>query len=593
MDKIKLGLQITCASGGYKEMLTVNPGDWTRKVEDIRGVVPEGWKKENKESVVIMLKSIDDAGLLITRVKLIGGRGGDNVCAWIYVPASVKITGKELEKLIDETIASVDDNKKLQQLFSKEYEQVPPVRMAKAVNSGGEKLAVRYYGAGTHYSLCELLNAQPYYRNYKRVFLLDNKDKFQCDPSWDNLTNETVLETVTVDAPGSKDGFIPYLDGQPFSEPIRCLEHDTITVEWRRKGYKSILISDSIKRTSDQYKVRGPERSQYEKLIPYSAIQVHDEWGQSMRVYELYVNGKFVKWGDEFAVREIDNKISVKIRTKGYYTYEDTIPLNTLPRTINMEKKTFTYVFSLPLENNGSCTVELTVNEKLKTSPIKGYVTKEPLELCKDSINLQYNPYDRKFWKTALIAAIVVLVLGLCGGGAITHFLIEPLLKGSDSRIEQMEQESKDLPSEGEGVGDVEDQEQESPAPTVPKNEQANVDDAILYLDDKEKWIRPDMEKYEALKGLWDAVNERDHQRLRSYEKALSESKNFKLVLEAVKANSHKTFSRPYCAQGDSVITIEKYIDELYKKQESQSPRGNKNGEEGEKEKGTSQRGWL
>ena len=580
MGKIKLGLKTTRVNNGDSTLFETNQSsDWVNKTRDIRDGEGLGYITNlEKGSEVIMLTSIN-TGLLITCVKLIGGRGGDNVCAWIYVPASADVKGKELKSLIAETIDSINDKEKLEELFFKEYEQVPSVRMPNAVSSGGEKFAVRYYGEGTRYSLSDLLNDpwQPYYRDYKSVFLLGKEDNLVCDPSCENLTDKEVRKTMTVDAQNSKDGFNPYLDGRQFKESIRCLKGDTITVEWRKEGYKSKLMPALIKGTDGRCTIPVPPSDQFEKLIPYSAIKVQDEEGHSIDNYGLRIKNQPLTQGGSVPVKvECLHSVFVEVYVNGYEAFREHLDLTDLIKLqpIKLKKKTFTYVFSIPLETGRDGSVDLTVNEELKESPIKGYVTDSPLREGKDPINLHYNPYDRKFRKIALIAAIVVLVLGFCGGGAFTHFLIEPLLKGSDSRIEQLEQENKDLQSEDEGVS-VENQEQESPAPI---REQANVDSAaISYLDDNAKWIRPEMEKYEALKGLWDAVNERAPKKLRSHEEALSGSKNFKKVLKAVEDNSAKPFSRPtYCAPGDSVITIKKYVEELYNKQKSPSPLGSK-----------------
>ena len=128
-----------------------------------------------------MLTSID-TGHMLTVASLIEGRITDCISAWIHIPATISVSGKELVELVEsakkEILANERNDEKLRQLFSKEYELAPATKMAGG--SVGEKCAYRYYGQKAKYTLAELLKdmCQSYYKNYKSIFLLDTSRKF-------------------------------------------------------------------------------------------------------------------------------------------------------------------------------------------------------------------------------------------------------------------------------------------------------------------------------------------------------------------------------------------------------------------------------
>ena len=73
-------------------------------------------------SAVLMLTSVD-TGHILTVASLIEGRITDCISAWIYVPASIIIAGKELVEIVDavkkEILANERNDERLTQLLSK------------------------------------------------------------------------------------------------------------------------------------------------------------------------------------------------------------------------------------------------------------------------------------------------------------------------------------------------------------------------------------------------------------------------------------------------------------------------------------------
>ena len=117
MDNNKLGLKIVRINQGYTDLFEIN-GDqvWTKNVWDIRKDL-ENIDNLDGSSAVLMLTSVD-TGHILTVASLIEGRITDCISAWIYVPASINIAGKELVEIVDavkkEILANERNDERLQ-----------------------------------------------------------------------------------------------------------------------------------------------------------------------------------------------------------------------------------------------------------------------------------------------------------------------------------------------------------------------------------------------------------------------------------------------------------------------------------------------
>ena len=288
MDNNKLGLKIVRINQGYTDLFEIN-GDqvWTKNVWDIRKDL-ENIDNLDGSSAVLMLTSVD-TGHILTVASLIEGRITDCISAWIYVPASIIIAGKELVEIVDavkkEILANERNDERLTQLLSKTYESAPASRIT--TKSNGEKCAYRYYGQKAKYTLAELLKdmCQSYYKNYKSIFLLDNSTSLRC-LSGDNLSDHKVYSMVVIKSPGQVDSFVPYIGEQPFVGQMYAIEGDVINIEWRRDGYMPIHTSSTI---TPGAKYSLPTPNQYVRLLPYNYIKITDEWNQRVEDYELCV----------------------------------------------------------------------------------------------------------------------------------------------------------------------------------------------------------------------------------------------------------------------------------------------------------------
>lgn len=559
MDNNKLGLKIVRINQGYTDLFEIN-GDqkWTKNVWDIRKDL-ENIDNLDGSSAVLMLTSID-TGHILTVASLIEGRITDCISAWIYVPASINIAGKELVEIVDavkkEILANERNDERLTQLLSKTYESAPASRIT--TKSNGEKCAFRYYGQGAKYTLSELLKdmCQSYYKSYKSVFLLDNSSKLKCLQG-DNLSDQKVYSMVVVKSPGNIDSFVPYIGERPFVGQIYAIEGGTIDIEWRRDGYMPIHTKSTI---APGAKYSVPTPNQYVRVLNYNYIKVVDEWSQRVTDYDLYVAKQRISKNEDIRISEATlNNVWVEIHAEGFEPISGYLNL-TQPVQLKLVKETYAYEFLLPLKNEEDYyPIKISGNRKMKNSPVKGYVTENGYVTRNDKNYLRFKPFTRKFWITCLICSIIVLLLGICGGYALNDFIGG---KADNQEVSKLTKENADLKSR---IKELEKRNYTyTPKGATDNNETYSIEAAISYLDTNNKWNRTEMEKFDDLKGLWDALNERLFDDIIKYETKLSKSITFTEVVQAVKANKHKKFAQPYTKDNDIRIHPEQGVSNGY-----------------------------
>ena len=577
MNNNMLGLTIVRINNGYTNLLEINGNQsWTKNVWDIRKDL-ENIDNFDGASTVLMLTSID-TGHIVSIAYLIDGRINDCISAWIYIPATIAISGKELVETIDATrkeiLANVRNDEHLNQLFSKAFPAKPA--SSTAVSGNGDKCAYRYYGQGAKYTLAELLNErnQSYYNRYKSIFLLDNATKLKCK-SGDNLTEQKVVSMILLNTPGVQDSFVPHIDGKPFVGQMYANEGDTIKIEWRRDGFMSIQ-TETVVVPGAKYSL--PTRNQYKRLIPHSSITVLDEWGSQMSNYKLYIADKLIEKGKAIPLSEsVAYNAPIEIRAEGYETIKGYLNLTQKNPPIKLKKQSITYEFLIPLIKGGYESIKITGMEELKKIPFEGFSTNDDLKPNKKiRLCLKKSPSNNTPWIICIVISILFLLLGF-GIGYICFADDEPNYGGrkkytqneyssentthnSGSYDAEIDADNKNVTGSGTEVANT------MNADDTDSHDTGAVDqDAINYLDDNQAWIKGDMEKFESLRGLWDAMNEYDFETIKSYSSKLEDSEKFKELIQAIKNCTRKFTpgSKFYTEPGDTTITFTNYINAI------------------------------
>lgn len=563
----KLGLKIVRTSQGYGDGLEVNgEQEWTRNIRDVREDLKNIENLHNDTSVLML--SCIDGGHLLTIVSLIAGRGTDNTSAWIYIPSDLLIPGKNLAEIIEvvkrEILAVERNDELLKSKFEKTYEVSQAKRTSRHAVSN--QYAYRYY-SNDSYTLQELLDAihQPYYQQYKSVFFIDKSSQLICSVG-DDLSKEPLYTSILADPPKEIDGFVPYINGNNFDSPMYVSKGENIVITWKKQGYEPIITQT----TADEgFRYTNPAKEQYRRLIPYSAIVVVDEWEQPIQEYKLSINHNKVNPGNAEPVSETAlNNVQIDVYASGYDPKGIMVDFVKSSRiTVQLSKTSYEYKLAIPLENiDGYINLEpITTHKKLEKSPIKGYAPERRGFSRHEITYLKYAPYNKTFWIQTAIVLSIVLVLGVALGAWGWNKLKTERLRSENSSLRYEIEQLK--PKGGYNYSCQEDEEKTS------KQEEnvRDADEVISYLDNNNVWNREKMEGFSQIKGLWDALNSRDFDKILKFEKKLKDSKRFQKIVKAVKENKKKTYTAKYNPNpGDLNITIEKdnknkgYIKALY-----------------------------
>lgn len=197
----------------------------------------------------ILFLSLVKEGALFAIVKPAnGGRSNDYISSWVFVPAELEISGKELKEVIEKAtniLSGIEpDIDEINSIVNKKYQTRESVPYYSPSDLSSFLDAVRYYG-GSGFSLSEILNSpfQNTYSKYRRVFLIDGETEVRFQKAED-LSKQEIVSFVTIPVPSREpNGFMPYLDNNPYTKPICVQEKTKVTITWKKKGYEDISYS--------------------------------------------------------------------------------------------------------------------------------------------------------------------------------------------------------------------------------------------------------------------------------------------------------------------------------------------------------------
>lgn len=509
----KIGFRIYRFKEGPSVGLTVNEGDWTKKVVDIRDIL-KLYNSED-ESKFAMFMSFSETGAYITIARSISGRGGDNTAAWIYIPNNIEVTGTEIIPIIDvvkeELSASKSNVERLIQIFNKDYRTT---ESADYMPSSVEKIfAKRNVG---FYPLKDLIGEkryQPIYSNY-HVILINNKDSMEiADKNIADLTNEMLVETFVFCPPIKQDipnGVTVHFNkpGFPlFNKPLRVNKSSRISLVFKRTGFEDITYMDSVE-GNDQ--ICGVPTFNWKKSISKDLFKVRAAHNREIDLFNdarICINGTELGWNHtiQLSEREAANA-TVSISANGYETFERIINLLNvrIPISVDLHRAERTETWGIELSNGEYA--EMTLKSKhlpqwCYESPLKGYTIGERNNY------LEYNNFG--VWKQRIYGFLIAVVLLFIVGGCIElykwydchtftwQFDLPPL------KIEEKSNPTYD-PKSDDNVPYTDKTNQGAGEDTaIVKREVKNIEDAIAYMDNPDGvWKKEDLQKFPEL-DVW------------------------------------------------------------------------------------------
>lgn len=437
----------------------------------------------------------------------------DSVSKWIYIPNGVKISGKDIldleRKAKDETRTEV-----LEKLFATEFPYKPDANAISVTNvNGKEKYAVRYYD--TEDQLADIIGEkrfQQYYSDYKVIFLIDRQSGIKVGEGAviDDLTDRTMEERIVVSRPYSLEIENMFGLNVKLYRGDVCLEEDTDFY-----AYKGELIDVTAKRNGFDdidCKIKACENKQcctfvsnkpytWSKRITKDCFEVDDAQNNIDGIVkipsgelDIYINGHLIKeegvtltekQGEDCTIEVKDKKKAPRYELfKEEHAYIFLTEGKKFP--IHLEKKSNSYAYRIQLSNKE--VVKLAINSKKddfnEKAPFCGYVVDtDPFSMrSKEKMLVLNSFYLLKLIMIGFGIGVVVASLvffTLFYSGMADNTATSPEVANKDSVVT---------------------------APVEVDN--YSLEAAIRYLDNNKKWNRDSMERYDDLKGLFDAMNE-------------------------------------------------------------------------------------
>lgn len=561
----KIGFRIYRFKEGPSVGLTVNEGDWTKKVVDIRDIL-KLYNSED-ESKFAMFMSFSENGAYITIARSISGRGGDNTAAWIYIPNNLEVTGTEIISIIDvvkeELSASKSNVERLTQIFNKDYRTT---ESADYMPSSSEKIfAKRNVGFYPLKGIIGEKRYQPIYSNYNAILINDMDGMEIVDKNITDLSSETMVETLVFCPPVKQDlpsGVTVHFNtsGYPqFNKPVRVCKSKHINLVFKRTGFDDIPYIDRVKE-NDQ--LCGVPRYDWKKPIfkgQFKIIAAHDSNVNLTDDATITVNNEELTWHQPIKISE-HNALQAKVRisVNGYEPAEEYIDLLHAANSITVKLHRAERAQSWKIELANGHTAVMDLRSKYLScdryeSPIKGYSREDGIQRYTNFGVLKQRAIG--FLMAVATFVVIFLSVALFEWYDNHNFMWQlgwPPLKVEESSTTQESNHSND--------------EKNNTSEQNQANQDRSISRAIAYLDNEVGvWQRDSLIKYPELDGLFEELNSYEFNKILNRYSKLYESKNFKRIYDTIMSNKDKKFDGNFCSEGDYSITVSNYEKKLKK----------------------------
>ncbi len=571
----KIGFAINSIQGGAGEPWTTGLDDkkWTKGVVDPRELL-RFW--DIPEDKCIKFMTFGQEGTYYVWANNSSTRGGsDSLSKWIYIPNGVKISGKEI--LEYESKAKEEERSEvLEKLFATEFSYESDGNSIHVANSNDKKkYAVRYYD--TEDQLADIIGEkrfQQYYSDYKVIFLIDRQSGIKVGEGAvvDDLTDRPMMERIIVYRPYSDDiekkfGLVPelFLGDELLTDDreFPAYKGQLIDIVAKRKGFND--VSCQIKADEDKKccSFVSTGKCIWYKHIAKNFFLVDDAENnpdgivKTIPVEELniYINGQLIKEEGvtltekecedcTIKIEELQDKSS--IRTPKYKPYkknnENILLAEGKKYPIHLEKKLSCFEYKIQLSNKEEATLVIHsknggLNEK---APFSAYVA-EP------------NPFSMRSKEKKLILdnfyKFKLIMIGFGLGLVVASIVFFTLFYHGN----------EDNTATAKNVGDT--------TNVVLDDDIYSLDAAINYLDSHKSWNRDSMERYDDLKGLFDAMNDFRLNAVIDEYSHLNKSTSYSFLVEVATKNISNgwdpktgTHNPQYNQVGDKEISYTNYI---------------------------------
>lgn len=580
----KLQLYIARSVSNYRVLFSINPSEEVRRyLSELRGIVSR-IKYDPSEKNIFYYVTNTPTGIFITIIRTIPTEPVDHLAAWIFVPNELIIDAERLEQVINVTTRKVsgervttEDVAKLRELFSTEYITDPNAPMMPASKAGGQ-LAWRRYNGDTKVSLTALLGAGLYqlsYLDYCGVLFID--DDLGVTAEAKDITDEPIKgPAVILPVAKTAENFVAHVFGRPLDGNIRATRDTDITVVWKHPGFEDISVEERI--TDAEFVPSVPDTSKSRKAITLSSFQIMSQSG-NIDLEGCVVTVNSVQISDQpslFTTSELTSAL-VTISCEGYTPYSNRMDLaSSTKQLVRLQERTKVYCFEMPVKSadlGAPVSFKIYTKRTLNGSPLEGYTACDNVLEGETRINHLVYAGSSPLNANKIVYGVAGLLLGLiigwltgCGGGSKSDEIL-PVDTIVDTEIVEKVITKVPQPSSPKPVSTP-----QTTAQTTPGSGSTVTADVIAYLDNNSAWTKEGLDKFPALRGLFDDLNNFELEKLSDeWGSKLAASKKFaKLAKHAHNGMSAKKKQKSKIAPGvkflsgdDTKITYISYINRI------------------------------
>lgn len=566
----KLGFAIKLASQGAGNAIECNKGQWTNKVVDIREYLKLFNGLQGTDNIVTFM-SFDEGGCFLTQLRAISGRVGDFLSGWIYIPNTIEASGEEIMSaynyvrniLSQSNLSDLKDD--IESFFSKEYSSKEVA--AQYIASRGQLYGVRFLG---HYTLKEIVGEhryQPYYSDYKAVFLLNKEDEVaitkESASNFRNLTDKDIVKTSILVPPtnaslqalgrGTK---IHAADGSDFNQPLLVNVGSKATLVLSRIGFENIKLEVNV--TSERQVIDLTNvKITWMKKISASMFTVNNRKQEKIEQgVRISVNDKDITFQEILVSEEECRQAIIKVSAPGYEPFEDqrNLLLNE-SSGITLNGKVITTI-ELVNGKHAKMTLESEYLPSKYDSPLKGYEFEEKYPGDKVLRMSSWFVWQQRLWGfLGALAAVMLMVACVAFDAWIdTHHFKFGLPPWEEDKPAKTWQQNPNNGAEEAEVTETNDQQ---------------VNQQILnYLNQNDQWAKAQLDQDPMTRGLYDMINNYRFSDIMNVNIENCDKINKIKEISQNMINNGCSLSGSYSQDG--TITIQKWIDAVNAKYEQQ-----------------------
>ena len=390
---------------GFTPVFKSDNGQWSSLIDDTGDVFRH--IKIDYETIIRMIHFSKD-GWYLCSMKPIPGRDEEYRASWVYFPSSIELSQRDIKAIIEVAESQIKekefDSNKLQELILA-YQKIN--FDSPRYNVPSTQCGYAFRDVSGDYNLFDLYGCiyQKEFTQYEWVILMDRSAlKFKGDSIID-ISDKKIVESHVIKPVPNDFGFTSYNNGVVFNSPIRIMDGESLSIEYKKDGY--LPISKTVKRQEDLV-LNPDECKRYYWIANFRVID--SETKKIISGCKLDFHGREIRKdtkGQQYIVIKESEVSSIKFKclAEGYvedeFDFDFTNKSNTEPIEVELTPESHTYTFVLRLNEDVVRRKNINVKEipfpiisqkKLTDADIKELI---PGYTCVGSISERGNNYLR------------------------------------------------------------------------------------------------------------------------------------------------------------------------------------------------------